>query len=389
MHYTSDLAATCAAAVLAAATNLLRLPKQFDELVQGFASYGWRDLFWSVAVAAVSLLIGRIVSALVVRGLARWSKRTDTIIDDAIAKHVHTPLRWMGPLIGLNLALPLLALPKGPLDFLKHTLLILLILGFGWIAIKCVRVVEDVVTHRFDISAKDNLHARAVYTQMRGFRNIVSFLVGMLTIAFVLMTFDRVRQLGAGLLASAGVAGVVLGFAAQKSLATILAGIQIALTQPIRVEDVVIVEGEWGTIEEITLTYVVVRIWDLRRLVVPISYFIDKPFQNWTRVSADLLGTVNLYLDYSVPVDAIREEFKRILDASDYWDGKTWGVQVTDATDRTMTVRPLMSAKNSGDAWNLRCEVREKLIDFVRDNYPGALPRFRAEVESNSGDRAA
>jgi small-conductance mechanosensitive channel len=203
------------------------------------------------------------------------------------------------------------------------------------------------------------------------------------------MTFERVRQLGAGLLASAGVAGIVLGFAAQKSLATILAGIQIALTQPIRVEDVVIVEGEWGTIEEITLTYVVVRIWDMRRLIVPIHYFIEKPFQNWTRVSADILGTVNLYLDYSVPVEALREEFKRILDASDYWDGETWGVQVTDSTDKTMTVRPLMSAKNSGDAWNLRCEVREKLIAFVRENYPDALPRIRAEVDSGGGSKAA
>ncbi len=211
----------------------------------------------------------------------------------------------------------------------------------------------------------------------------------MLTVAFVLMTFERVRQLGAGLLASAGVAGIVLGFAAQKSLATILAGIQIALTQPIRVEDVVIVEGEWGTIEEITLTYVVVRIWDMRRLIVPIHYFIEKPFQNWTRVSADILGTVNLYLDYSVPVEALREEFKRILDASDYWDGETWGVQVTDSTDKTMTVRPLMSAKNSGDAWNLRCEVREKLIAFVRENYPDALPRIRAEVDSGGGSKAA
>jgi small-conductance mechanosensitive channel len=384
------LSSTSIAALAASGADLARLlPRQIEQIVRDFADYGWRDLFWSLGAIAVALIVGRLVSGLVVRALARWSERTDTIVDDAIAKHVHRPLRWMGPLVALNLVLPLLTLPSGPMGFLKHTLLILLILGFGWIAIKGVRVVEEVVTHRFDISAKDNLHARAVYTQMRGFRNIAGFLVGMLTVAFVLMTFERVRQLGAGLLASAGVAGIVLGFAAQKSLATILAGIQIALTQPIRVEDVVIVEGEWGTIEEITLTYVVVRIWDMRRLIVPIHYFIEKPFQNWTRVSADILGTVNLYLDYSVPVEALREEFKRILDASDYWDGETWGVQVTDSTDKTMTVRPLMSAKNSGDAWNLRCEVREKLIAFVRENYPDALPRIRAEVDSGGGSKAA
>ncbi len=380
------LSSTSNAALAASAERLL--PRQLQGLARTFADYGWRDLFWSLGVAAVALIIGRVIAGLVVRALARWSKRTDTIVDDAIAKHVHGPLRWLGPIIALNLARPLMTLPPGPMEFLRHTLLILLISGFGWVALRFVRVVEDVVNHRFNIEDKDNLHARAVYTQMRGFRNIASFLVGMATIAFVLMTFERVRQLGAGLLASAGLAGVVLGFAAQKSLGTILAGIQIALTQPIRVEDVVIVEGEWGTIEEITLTYVVVRIWDLRRLVVPISYFIDKPFQNWTRVSADLLGTVNLYLDYSVPVEAIREEFKRILDASEYWDGKTWGVQVTDATDRTMTVRPLMSGKNSGDIWNLRCEVREKLIQFVRENYPDSLPRLRADVGSTGADAA-
>ena len=181
-------------------------------------------------------------------------------------------------------------------------------------------------------------------------------------------------------MASAGVAGIILGFAAQRTIGTILAGIQLAFTQPIRVDDVVIVENEWGRIEEITLTYVVVRIWDKRRLIVPITYFIEKPFQNWTRVSADLLGTVNLYLDYSVPVDEIRKECKRILEESGLWDGDAWCVQVTDTTAQTMVVRPLFSAKNSSDQWDLRCEVREKLIAFVREHYPDGLPRVRAEV---------
>jgi small-conductance mechanosensitive channel len=199
-------------------------------------------------------------------------------------------------------------------------------------------------------------------------------------LGFVLLTFERVRQLGTGLLASAGVAGIVLGFAAQRSLSTILAGIQIALTQPIRVDDVVIVENEWGRIEEITLTYVVVRIWDKRRLVLPIVYFIERPFQNWTRVSADLLGTVNLHLDYSVPVDEIRAECKRILDGTPLWDGEAWCVQVTETTEHCMVVRPLFSARNASDQWDLRCEVREKLVAFVQRNYPQALPRVRAEV---------
>jgi small-conductance mechanosensitive channel len=195
------------------------------------------------------------------------------------------------------------------------------------------------------------------------------------------MTFEKVRQLGTTILASAGVIGIVVGMAAQKTIGAFIAGIQIAITQPIRLDDVVIVENEWGRIEEITLTYVVVRIWDLRRLVLPITYFIEKPFQNWTRITADLLGTVFLYLDYNVPVDKIREELKKILEESELWDKKVCVVQVTNTTESCIEVRALMSASDASTAWSLRCHVREKLIDFVRDNYPNALPRTRAELE--------
>ena len=183
------------------------------------------------------------------------------------------------------------------------------------------------------------------------------------------------------MIASAGVAGIVVGFAAQKSLGTLLAGIQIALTQPVRIDDVVIVEGEWGRIEEITLTYVVVRIWDLRRLVVPITYFIEKPFQNWTRTSADILGSVFLHVDYGVPVDALRKELTRILEASPNWDRKVNVLQVTDAKERTLELRALASSSDASRSWDLRCEVREKLVAFVQANYPGSLPRLRATVD--------
>jgi len=199
-------------------------------------------------------------------------------------------------------------------------------------------------------------------------------------LAAILMTFDKVRYLGTSLLASAGVAGIILGFAAQRSIGTLLAGIQIAITQPIRLDDVVIVENEWGRIEEITLTYVVVRIWDKRRLIVPTTYFIEKPFQNWTRVSADILGTVFIYTDYQVPVDKLREEFTRILEKSELWDRKTNVMQVTNATDRTIEIRALMSAADSPTAWDLRVHVREKLITFLQENYPDSLPRTRIEM---------
>jgi small-conductance mechanosensitive channel len=196
------------------------------------------------------------------------------------------------------------------------------------------------------------------------------------------MLFEPVRQLGASVLASAGVIGIIVGFAAQRTIANLFAGFQLALTQPIRIDDVVIVENEWGRIEEITLTYVVVRIWDLRRLIVPLSYFIERPFQNWTRAQADLLGTVFLYTDYTIPVDTVREELNRIVGQSKNWDGKVCGLQVTNATERTLELRALASAADSSRAWDLRCEIREKLVFFVQRHYPESLPRQRSETRA-------
>jgi small-conductance mechanosensitive channel len=201
------------------------------------------------------------------------------------------------------------------------------------------------------------------------------------TLATALMTFEKVRQLGTTLLASAGIAGIIIGIAAQRSIAALIAGVQMALTQPIRVDDVVIVENEWGRIEEITLTYVVVRIWDLRRLIVPTTYFLEKPFQNWTRVSTDLLGTVFLYVDYTVPVEEVRAELKRLAENSELWDGQVCVLQVTDTTEHAMQLRVLVSASDASNAWTLRCEVREKLVEFIQKNYPRSLPRLRADVQ--------
>jgi small-conductance mechanosensitive channel len=198
------------------------------------------------------------------------------------------------------------------------------IMAGAWLLIRCVRILREVVVNAFDVQAADNLQARKIHTQVRVVEQIIVAGIVFLALVVILMSFEKIRHLGVSMMASAGVMGIILGFAAQKSIATLFAGIQIAMTQPIRVDDVVIVEGEWGRIEEITLTYVVVKIWDLRRLVVPITYFLEKPFQNWTRVSADILGTIFIFTDYTVPVDAVRDELRRICEGSDLWDKKVF-----------------------------------------------------------------
>jgi small-conductance mechanosensitive channel len=249
----------------------------------------------------------------------------------------------------------------------------------SWLLIKSVYVLQDYVVSRFDVGVEDNLRARKIHTQLRVLKRIVVILVIVVALASMLMTFPKVRQLGTAILASAGIIGIVVGMAAQRTIGTFIAGLQIAITQPIRVDDVVIVENEWGRIEEIALTYVVVRIWDLRRLIVPVTYFIEKPFQNWTRITADILGTVYIYVDYTVPTDVVRQELHRILKGSESWDGKVCVLQVTNTSERTIELRALMSAADASTAWSLRCEVREKLVDFIKEHYPQTLPRLRAE----------
>jgi small-conductance mechanosensitive channel len=240
-------------------------------------------------------------------------------------------------------------------------------------------VFEDLVYHRNDVTAADNLKARKIHTQIKFVSRILIVVVVVLALAAMLLSFDNLRKVGTGLLASVGVGSIIIGFAAQNTLSNLLAGFQIAFTQPIRIDDVVVVEGEWGRIEDITLTYVVVKIWDERRLVLPISYFITKPFQNWTRVNADLLGTVFLYLDYSVPMDKLRQKFDELLRASKLWDKKVSVIQVTDCKERVIEVRALMSARNSSEAFDLRCYIREKLLQFIQQEYPESLPKTRTE----------
>ncbi|NBC82184.1 MAG: mechanosensitive ion channel [Bacteroidetes bacterium] len=266
---------------------------------------------------------------------------------------------------------------------LKHVLTILYIINISWILIHAIRLFKHFILGRYDIHTRDNLKARKVYTQFKIIERILIVMVVVIAFSVSLMTFESIRKIGVSIFASAGVAGIILGLAAQKVIGGILAGFQIAITQPIRLGDAVIVENEWGWIEEINLTYVVIKVWDLRRLVVPTTYFIEKPFQNWTRSDANIMGTVFIHTDYSIPFKALRDELTRLLNASKFWDGKVNVMQVTDAKERSVEIRMLMSAVDSPTAWNLRVEVREKLIEFLQQNYPQSLPRTRLILEDS------
>jgi small-conductance mechanosensitive channel len=341
----------------------------------------WKVLIWPAALLGASVLMGLVGQYLVFLIFQRLFQRADSTLGQLFIRHCRGPARLIFPLLLIRLALPLTVVPERILLFLNQTLSLLLIVSVAWLIIRWAAIAEDFIVGKYETGVADNLAARRIHTQVRILRKVVIVIVAVLGFALALMTFDKVRQLGTSILASAGIIGIIVGIAAQRSIATLLAGVQIAVTQPIRLDDVVIVESEWGRIEEITLTYVVVRIWDLRRLILPVTYFLERPFQNWTRVSAELLATVFIYVDYSISLESMREELQRLADNSDHWDGKLCLLQVTNATERSMELRALLSAPDSSNAWALRCEIREKLIEFVQEAYPHSLPRVRAEVE--------
>jgi small-conductance mechanosensitive channel len=346
----------------------------------------WKDWFWSGGIVVGSVLLALAAHAIIFGVATRLSKRRPGILDDLLVKYGKGPARAILPLLALTTVIPFLPLPGYVVGPLHHSVGLGLIAAMAWLALATVEVFEGFVTARHAVDVADNLTARRIRTQVQVLHHIIVMLVIVVTLSVMLMTFPSIRHVGESLFASAGLAALAAGLAAKSTLSSLVAGVQIALTQPIRLDDVVIVEGEWGWVEEITTTYVIVRIWDLRRLVLPLSYFIEKPFQNWTRQTADILGTVFLYTDYTVPVEEVRQEVHRILEASGMWDGKVWNLQVTDAKDHVIELRALMSAPNGGKAWDLRCHVREKLIEFMQRKYPQSLPRVRAELDRGASD---
>ena len=330
-------------------------------------------------VIAGAVVAALILHALVVRAVRRFGLDPAGFAARAL-RRTAGPTRLAAVAAGLILSLSAVQLPGEVDKDLRQLVVVLLILVIGWALMLVTRLGAERVAGGLRLDVEDNLHARRSATQIGILSRSVQTVIVIVTVSAVLVTFDGVRQWGVSLLASAGVAGLVIGLAARPLFANLIAGVQIALTQPIRIDDVVIVEDEWGWIEEIGSTYVVVRLWDWRRLVAPLSQFIEQPFQNWTRESAAIIGQVTWHLDYAAPVEAMRAKLDELLEGSPHWDRRVANLQVTEALERTIVVRALMSARNSPTAWDLRCEVREKMIAWLAAEHPRSLPRLRAEV---------
>lgn len=335
----------------------------------------WIPLGVAVLVALAAVVVLALVTSLVMRSVARRHPG----IYEALAP-TRRRLRVLLVVIGLWVAVWFTLPAEVPRDLISHGFLVLTIAAAGWLLGALLNLVVARTVRRYPIDVADNRVARRVRTQVLVLRRVGHVVIGIVAIGAILLTFPGVQALGASILASAGVLSVVAGIAAQSTLANVFAGVQLAFSDAIRVDDVVIADGEWGRIEEITLTYVVVSIWDERRLVLPSTYFTSTPFQNWTRSGSELLGAVELDLDWQVSATALRTELARVVEETDLWDHRTANVQVTDATGGFVRVRVLVSAGNSGNLWDLRCHVRERLVEWLQSESPASLPRTRVRV---------
>ncbi len=343
-------------------------------------------IFVICASVLIALTLHLIIFHLIGRALRLRGSPDDNATWHTLTNKTQRVTRLIFILIAIEISRPLVQLSSSAELFMSRLVTVGIIAAIGWMALLLIQAATHTMASRYRIDVEDNLEARKMRTKLRVFRQIISLLVIGITIASMLMSFPSARSLGLSMFASAGVAGIVVGFAARPVLSNLLAGLQIALTQPIRIQDAVVIEGEWGWIEEITPTYVVVKIWDWRRLIVPLSHVIEHPFQNWTRETASIIGSVFWRTDYTVPIDAMRVKLQEFLQESKHWDGNVQVLQVVECHADTIELRALMSAKNSPTAWDLRCEIREKMIVWLQATYPGALPRRRAELDLVSAD---
>ncbi|MEE4116640.1 MAG: mechanosensitive ion channel domain-containing protein [Marinilabiliaceae bacterium] len=325
----------------------------------------------------VLLVIVFFIYRFIFRVLKKKALKSPGKLDDFILDLVKVPGLWFIYWILLGIFSKLFLTETSFYQSLSHVNKLLVIFSLAWVSIKTIKGLAYYLQSRLNTGMPDNLKARKTMTSLRVFKAIAQSIIVVIALSAALLTFEQARTIGISLLTSAGIVGVILGFAAQKSLGLMLAGIQLAITQPIRLDDVVIVEGEWGRIEEITMTYVVVKIWDDRRLVLPVTYFLETPFQNWTRTSANITGTVYIYVDYSFPVESLRKIIPDILKENNNWDGRVFNVQVTKASEHYKELRVLLSSSDASKNWDLRTFVREKIIDYINEKHPDSFARIR------------
>jgi small-conductance mechanosensitive channel len=341
--------------------------------------------YWQIL--ALALMTGVLTGWIIIRLLLFLSRKQKHPLFRTVHHSITNVLFFFFPVLFITLVANN-RFVKSEESYLVYSLSkVFLIAVSTWLAIRIVAIFERLILDQLDLNKTNNLQERKLFTKVKFIKRLVVIAVLIISVSLLLLSFRQGREFGLGILTSAGIVSVIVGFAAQKTIANLLAGIQIAFTQPIKIEDVVIVENEWGRIEEINLTYVVVKLWDLRRLILPITYFVENSYQNWTRNDSSIIGTALFSLDYQTPVDTLRTAFLDILAQSPLWDGDTAALQVTDTRDQYMVVRAIMSARNASDAFDLRCEVREKLIGYMKTNSPESLPRFSIDyIKSGSAD---
>jgi small-conductance mechanosensitive channel len=347
--------------------------------------------FFAIFLFCAAIVLANVVHYILFRLLRRREEESKSL-GWGLQRYLGKPARAIFFLTCVLLILPAVpGLPDKMEDTIRQCLIMAMVASLGWFVVGCIYVLQSIMLRRYDLNAENNIQARRVHTQFQLFRRMLISFVVIIDIGALLWTFNdpRIWHYGSGLLASAGIASLILATAAKSTAANFLAGLQIALTEPIRIDDVVVVQGEWGRIEEINSAYVVIRIWDLRRLIVPLSYFIENSFQNWTRESSDIMGTAFLYVDYSIPVEGLRQQLEAIVHPSPLWNKQVCGLQVTNLTDRSMELRCLMSSRNSSENFDLRCLVREKMTEWIQQNYPDAFPTTRfASRPDQATDRA-
>jgi len=343
--------------------------------------------FFAIFLFCGVVVLSNVVHYVVFRLLRRKEKESTDGRWRNIQQYLSHPARAIFFITCLLIVLP--AVPRVPAaveTLIRQGLVMALVAALGWFAVGCIYVLQAATLRRYDLGAENNVRARRVHTQFQLFRRMLISFVVIIDIGALLWTFNdpRIWHYGSGLLASAGVASIILATAAKSTVANFLAGLQIAITEPIRIDDVVVVQGEWGRVEEINSAYVVIKVWDLRRLIVPLSYFIENSFQNWTRESADIMGTSFLYVDYSIPVEDLRQQLNTIVHPSHLWDQKVCGMQVTNLTEHSMEIRCLVSSRNASENFDLRCLVREQMTAWIQQHHPAAFPTTRIAAISGS-----